>query len=598
MKLNLVGFRSRIYYPYRTGYLGMTLGLEYASLGQIDSITRDPDDDDLKQTLVTYDYAGDHVLSRYYPVPEIGREISYDPCFGRATGNYTWQNTGTPVAVTDFDYEYDKNSNITSQTFGHRTSDPYNMYTYDALDRLTQADYLVGVLTEDEQFTYDSLGNRTNVNLRNGTNEVYSLTNPNLNNQYTAIGGNSLTHDNAGNMTEDHSGYDYDYDYENRLLYVRDGAVTKAEYTYDALGRRIEKIAGGVTTRYYYDGWRVLTETDENEAVQREYVYGNYLDEVLMMIVDDGPNRTDHYYAHDHLFSPVALIAADGTVEERYEYDAYGKCTIFEPDFSAERNTSSYNNVVAFTGQRLDDLDNGDLLIMYYKNRYYLVDIGRFIQNDPLGVNDGLVIVYFADNGVPKSKPFNPFGQYTDGMNLFEYVKSNPIINIDSYGLWCGVVVKQQDIDWEGGDMGHRWIEGCNSSWGWWPNKDAAGDAKEYWGGTKGELQSPDAKEGLKHGLLWVTGRRLKGTMKFGPKAGTSCKCITECADVCACLRNLRVHGIWGKHVTLWNPEEAAYNYDENGLCIKQGNCRGAAGLFLEACCLKVLHPPKKINNN
>ena len=34
-------------------------------------------------------------------------------------------------------------------------------FSYDTLDRLIQADYLVGVLTEDEQFTYDSLGNRT-----------------------------------------------------------------------------------------------------------------------------------------------------------------------------------------------------------------------------------------------------------------------------------------------------------------------------------------------------------------------------------------------------------------------------------------------------
>jgi len=28
------------------------------------------------------------------------------------------------------------------------------------------------------------------------------------------------------------------------------------------------------TTRYTYDGWCVLTETDEADAVQRDYVYG------------------------------------------------------------------------------------------------------------------------------------------------------------------------------------------------------------------------------------------------------------------------------------------------------------------------------------
>ena len=190
----------------------------------------------------------------------------------------------------------------------------------------------------------------------------------------------------------------------------------------------------GVTTRYYYDGWRVLTEVEGGNS--RDFMYGNYLDEVLMMIVDDGQNQTDHYYAHDHLFSVVALIDDEGNVVERYEYDAYGKQTIFEPDFSAERNISSYNNVIAFTGQRLDELNGGNLLIMYYKNRYYLVDLGRFIQNDPLGVNDGICVIEFTDSGVPHfPRKKNAIDQYRDGMSLYEYVKSNPIQHQDSLGM-------------------------------------------------------------------------------------------------------------------------------------------------------------------
>ena len=139
---------------------------------------------------------------------------------------------------------------------------------------------------------------------------MYSLANPNLNNQYTAIGGISLTHDTAGNMTECNLDYTYEYDYENRLTSIEDDQQNLvAEYTYDALGRRIEKIAGGVTTRYYYDGWRVLTEVEGGTS--KDFVYGNYLDEVLIMIDSSGD---DHYYDHDHLFSPVALIADDGTI--------------------------------------------------------------------------------------------------------------------------------------------------------------------------------------------------------------------------------------------------------------------------------------------
>ena len=52
---------------------------------------------------------------------------------------------------------HDKNSNITDQSFDHRTGTPSNTYTYDDLDRLIQADYIDST---DEQFTYDDLDNR------------------------------------------------------------------------------------------------------------------------------------------------------------------------------------------------------------------------------------------------------------------------------------------------------------------------------------------------------------------------------------------------------------------------------------------------------
>ncbi len=48
------------------------------------------------------------------------------------------------------------------------------------------------------------------------------------------------------------------------------------------------------------------------ETDDRYFVFGSYIDEVLVM--HDGTG--DLYYAHDHLYSPVALLAANGTVDE------------------------------------------------------------------------------------------------------------------------------------------------------------------------------------------------------------------------------------------------------------------------------------------
>ena len=49
---------------------------------------------------------------------------------------------------------------------------------------------------------------------------------------------------------------------------------------------------------------------------------------------------------------------------------------------------------------------------------------GRFMQRDPLGINPA--------GGM--RNPFKPTEQYTDGMNGYEYVKSNPCKYLDSVG--------------------------------------------------------------------------------------------------------------------------------------------------------------------
>ena len=102
----------------------------------------------------------------------------------------------------------------------------------------------------------------------------------------------------------------------------------------DALGRRIEKYDpcdSGQRTRYYYDGWRVLSEhdgDDENQPLLRYFVYGNYIDEpVMMRNVIDSEERikdVDLYFVHDALYNCRALVDEDGRVVERTRYDAYG----------------------------------------------------------------------------------------------------------------------------------------------------------------------------------------------------------------------------------------------------------------------------------
>ncbi len=75
---------------------------------------------------------------------------------------------------------------------------------------------------------------------------------------------------------------------------------------------------GGETVRFYYAGSRVIEDADASTTVQRHFVWGNYIDELLLMrdvAGTGGTANTDYVVASDHRYSPVALIKkSDGTV--------------------------------------------------------------------------------------------------------------------------------------------------------------------------------------------------------------------------------------------------------------------------------------------
>jgi len=215
----------------------------------------------------------------------------------------------------------------------------------------------------------------------------------------------------------------YFYDAENRLTKIEDSAsAAVATYKYDAFGRRIEKVdsKASKTRRYYYDNrLRVLEEYDNAPAPARQayFVWGNYVDE-LLLVNDDADDDADYYACRDHLYNVHVLYNPTNGITERYDYDAYGQPTIYTADGGdsdwwdgdeTTANDSTIENATFFTGRRLDVLDSGDFTVMYYRARYYSPNTGRFISRDPIG--------------------------YKDGMNLYQYVVSSPILYPDPVGL-------------------------------------------------------------------------------------------------------------------------------------------------------------------
>ena len=322
--------------------------------------------------------------------------------------------------------------------------------------------------------------------------------------------------------------------------------------TANALGRRIEMVdaIADMTTRYYYDDQRAALQTTVSGGVEtdaRYFAFGNYIDEVLVMADVDSANSVpngDYYYGHDHLFSPLfspaALFNAAGSVVERYEYDAYGKVSILSPNYEL-RTASLYANSYSFTGRELDTLDNHTLPLMYYRARTYDPETGRFMQKDPLGIN-------------PAGGEINNFEiqkQYVDGMNIYQYVLSNPVNNIDQFGLKCGIqsyrnrvgnkhagiLINGADYDFGPVSLNPFWAEGqCPWRLGGIEYQDDKGNAKPP------KVRDLEIRS---MGLLW-----------HGQSRGKPCKCAT-CDDIISCIIKVCQNWDGTKYVypirTCWN---------------------------------------------
>ena len=231
-----------------------------------------------------------------------------------------------------------------------------------------------------------------------------------------------IVHAAAGNVIvlEESDGsktWRFTYDYRNRLVKAEEIDYTLeapawenvATYLYDGLNRRVEKnLESGTDILYLYDGWRCIEKRNATSpgTVLRQYVYGGqYIDEVVCKIEDPDAAAVKQYYMHDANFNVVALAEDDGDVIERCWYKPYGTTTFTDAAGANPVTSSAKNNTFAFQGRRLDS-ETG---LYYFRNRYYSSEMGRFVQRDPAG--------------------------YQDGWNLYEFVRAGPTSGRDPSGL-------------------------------------------------------------------------------------------------------------------------------------------------------------------
>jgi RHS repeat-associated protein len=190
----------------------------------------------------------------------------------------------------------------------------------------------------------------------------------------------TYTYDSNGNLTQKTEGTDvwgYEWNANNELTRVTKNAVEQARFAYDPVGRRVEKVAGGVTTSYTYDGEDIIEQAQG--ATVLKYVQGPSADEPLA--VDDGAALS--FLHADGLGSVVRQSSSAGAVTLTRQYDVWGNLEI-------GTSTPGYS----YTGREWDP----EIGLYYYRARYYDPKLGRFISEDPIGPDGGVNFYLYAGN--------------------------------------------------------------------------------------------------------------------------------------------------------------------------------------------------------
>lgn len=346
-------------------------------------------------------------------------------------------------------------------------------YVYDSRGYLINED---GV-----SYTYDKNGNVTNIG---DTVLTYDST---IKDRLMSYNGYDITYD-SRNPFNISSYKGNSYTFEGRRLTKITTSSGYWEYTYNDLGLRTQKRDHrGVTTYYEYDGDKLVYE--QNSTARLDFLYDEN-GELYGFI----KNSTDkYYYLRDYLKNILGIIDSSGKLVVKYNYGAYGKCTI-------SSDTSGCNigslNPFRYKGYYYDS-ETG----MYYcQSRYYVPDWCRWLN---------------ADN------PNFLEPQSLNSLNLFAYCGNDPVNGKQSF-IFSGDSVISSSIS-----VGGKLSDTGNFSAPWWALT------------TVGAI--PDlvlgfrylSASGMHSKFAYATNKRymypiLGGTWRWFDKSSSSFKTVTQ----------------------------------------------------------------------
>lgn len=336
---------------------------------------------------------------------------------------YGYDTAGRLNTITQgnevFTYAYDTLSRLQSLQRPNGVTSSYQYDIVNRLARLTHAGSLVTI--EDLQYSYnadDEIAAITSLASATLLTSAKTVAAADAANRIPQFGPASYSFDDQGQTvtkTDTQGTATYNWDARGRLTSVALPGGQNVSYSYDALGRRKSRTAGGMTTSFLYDGQDVVRDAISGGGIV-DYLNGVGIDQKLRQTGAGG----NLYLVQDHLGSTNALTNVSGGMVERAQYEAFG--------FYAGSALTRYD----FTGRERDPATG----LLYYRARWYDPQQGRFVLEDPIGLTSGEV-------------------------NLYAYVSSDPISFNDPSGLF-------RPFDWAAGTLSDIFEETGLLNYGGW----------------------------------------------------------------------------------------------------------------------------------
>lgn len=349
---------------------------------------------------------------------------------------YGYDTTGAMTVIRENDgavlasFTYDDLGRRISLSRGNGVNTAYG---YDSASNLANLTHDLTGVTWDQTYSFSYNAARQIIS-RTASNDLYAWTDhydvdrsydPNSLNQLRSAGTTQLGYDSRGNLSFS-NGSTYQYNTRNHLNYGPSGSL----YYRNPAGL----LGQGENANYDHVLGHLSLET--GSAGYRRYVWGPGADEPLIWYEGTGTGDK-RWLVADERGSVVAVTDTSGQALAINAYDEYGIPS------SGNQGRFQYTGQIWLPALGLYD----------YKARMYSPTLGRFMQTDPTGYNDGLN--WYDYVGSDPVNSIDPSGEEGDDVIVVVAKRSHrPKINDDSTGGSAHQGARTTGFSGRGGGIG------------------------------------------------------------------------------------------------------------------------------------------------